>query len=398
MDSDLERSFQDEDTKEHEPAQRTTGSGIGWLLVVPLCLASVGLGYVIGRRPQKAPRVTVVESEQAATPQEVLPPPLVLAGIDAVTAEMDPTTVVVRFASRVARAAAENPAHYSITPAVKVTRAALGADGRTVTLTTSALVSGETYRLAVANVEALPVELAETRKTFRFVDTRRATAGLLALYTFEEGQGDLVNDVSRVDEPLNLKIRDPQNVSWIPGGLVVKKSTLAGSAGPATKIFTRCRETNAISIEAWIKPANANQNGPSRIVTLSRGGTTRSFTLGQEGARYDIRLRTTANDANGSGPSTASKGGVETRLTHVVYTRSAEGKATVYLDGEVNAETAIPGNFSNWEGSFPFGLANEFDTDRTWLGELHLVAVYDLALTPEDVARNFAAGANEAKR
>jgi hypothetical protein len=356
------------------------------------------LGYVIGRRPRKRASVPVVDSQQALPPKKELPPPLVLAGLQSVTADEEPTKVVLRFAGRVARTAAENPTHYSITPDVKVSAAALGPDSRTVTLTTSPLDPAETYRLTVANVEALPVELSETRATFRFVDTRRVTAGLVALYTLEEGKGDLVNDVSRVDELLNLKIRDPQNVSWIPGGLAIRKSTILGSAGPGAKIFGRCRETNAITIEAWIRPANAAQGGPSRIVTLSRGGSVRNFTLGQEGARYDVRLRTTENDENGCSPSMPSKGGVETRLTHVVYTRSAEGNATVYLDGRKNAETTIPGSLSNWEGSFQFGIANEFVDDRTWLGEIHLVAIYDRTLSAEEIQQNFSCGANEGKR
>jgi hypothetical protein len=133
-------------------------------------------------------------------------------------------------------------------------------------------------------------------------------------------------------------------------------------------------------------------------VTLSRGGSVRNFTLGQEGARYDVRLRTTATDDNGMNPSTPSNGGVATQLTHVVYTRTAEGAVRIYLDGKKNAETTIAGNFSNWDGSFAFGLANEFVDDRTWLGELHLVAVYDRALSAEAVQQNFSCGANEGER
>jgi hypothetical protein len=392
------KSFQDEDTREHPPVERAGSRGVGWVLVLLLCAASACLGYVVGRRPQKKASVTIVDSQQVPVPKKALPPPLVLAGLASVTADEEPTTVVVRFDGRVARLAAENPVHYSITPDVEVTAAALGPDSRTVTLTTSPLDPAKTYRLTVANVGALPVELSETRAIFRYIDTRRVTTGLVAFYTLEEGQGDLVQDVSRVAEPLNLKVRDPQNVSWVPGGLAVRKSTIVGSAGPGGKIFSRCRETNAITIEAWIKPASTSQGGPSRIVTLSRGGQVRNFTLGQEGARYDVRLRTTENDENGCSPSMPSKGGVETRLTHVVYTRSAEGRATVYLDGKKNAEMTIPGSLSNWEGSFQFGLANEFVDDRTWLGEIHLVAIYDRALTAEEVQQNFSCGANEGKR
>ena len=54
----------------------------------------------------------------------------------------------------------------------------------------------------------------------------------------------------------------------------------------------------------------------------------------------------------------------------------------------------ITGNFSNWDSSFLFGLANEFTMDRTWLGELHLVAIYGHDLSAAEVLQNFSAGAD----
>ena len=39
-----------------------------------------------------------------------------------------------------------------------------------------------------------------------------------------------------------------------------------------------------------------------------------------------------------------------------------------------------------------FAVGNEIDLMRPWLGVMHLVAVYDRALAPDEVAQNFAAG------
>ena len=51
----------------------------------------------------------------------------------------------------------------------------------------------------------------------------------------------------------------------------------------------------------------------------------RNFTLGQEGNRYDVRLRTESTNDNGI-PSLASpENSLRAELTHVVYTRDAAG-------------------------------------------------------------------------
>jgi len=76
---------------------------------------------------------------------------------------------------------------------------------------------------------------------------------------------------------------------------------------------------------------------------------------------------------------------VRTELSHVVYTRDAEGNATLYVDGETVATGAVTGDLSNWDGSYQLALANELTRDRTWLGEYRRVAVYDRALGADEL-------------
>ncbi len=152
-----------------------------------------------------------------------------------------------------------------------------------------------------------------------------------------------------------------------------------------------------ITVEAWVKPENTIQNGPARIVSLSSDLYNRNFTLGQgiaggSSAVYEMRLRTTATDANGN-PSLSSPGGfLITRLTHFVYTRDASGAARIYVDGVERAAGTLQGTFANWDAGFRLALANELTGDRPWLGEYHLVALYNRALSPEDVNLNYLAG------
>jgi hypothetical protein len=397
-DESASRSRRDDiDTRKMTPAARARRNR--WFdipVTIALC-ALCGLGgYMLGHGPARKRRPPIVLSEvdkqrpASSTPAPPAPPPKPLARLESVEATRVETVVRVRFATRVEKAAAEKAGHYAIEPGITVLAAKLADDGRTVSLTTSPLKHDVPYRLSIARIEMLPATPDDRRATFRYFSTRRVLQGLVALYDFEEGEGETVKDVARFGEPMDLRIVDTKAAQWIPGGLAITQSSHVVSDGDGTKIIEACQATKALTIEAWLKPANTSQGGPARIVTLSRGGSVRNFTLGQEGSRYYIRLRTTERDANGE-PAVASNGGVAEALTHVVYTRNPDGKVAITINGQLNAAASVPGDFGNWT-AFPFGLANEFDTLRTWLGELHLVAIYSRALAPDEIAQNYRAG------
>ncbi len=220
----------------------------------------------------------------------------------------------------------------------------------------------------------------------------RVSGGLVVLYDFAEGSGTTVHDRSGVGQAVDLAFDKTPNVSWSDDGLIIKTSTRIVSAQPARKIIDAVRRSNAITVEAWLKPATTTQSGPARIVSISKDTSGRNVTLGQDGEVFDVRLRTTGTSANGI-PSTGSpKKSLQTRLTHVVYTRDAAGSTTIYLDGKQVARGKASGNVSNWDNNQRLSLANEVTGDRPWLGELHLVAIFDRALSASDVQQNFVAG------
>ena len=90
-----------------------------------------------------------------------------------------------------------------------------------------------------------------------------------------------------------------------------------------------------------------------------------------------------------------SQTSVQTKLTHVVYTRDKAGRATFYLDGQQQSTRKVTGECSNWDSNFRLALVNELTRDRPWLGELHRVAIYDRALRNRQIMRNFKAGHNK---
>ena len=220
-------------------------------------------------------------------------------------------------------------------------------------------------------------------------------AGPLVLYEFSTGSGAVVRDLSGVGAPLDLRIADTASTRWLPGGgLQVLKPTRIASSGAATKLSEGIKASNAITIEAWIQPTSTGQGGPARVVTLSSNTIERNFTLGQESTAYDVRLRTTRNNDNGSKPSvTTPSGTLNTGLTHVVYTRDSNGSAAIYVNGVKQVSRTVSGELSNWDSAYRFGLANELNGDRPWLGTLHRVAIYNRVLGGSEIDRNFAAGA-----
>jgi len=246
--------------------------------------------------------------------------------------------------------------------------------------------------------------------------------GALALYLFNEGQGNVVGDSSGFKPELDLEIQVPTNVIWdaAAGTLRLLGETQisppgANKAEASDKMRQEPQNGNALTVEAWVTPDQASAVGPQRIITLSIDSDERSFTLAYGGrtpttprAAYSMRLRTAdVPEINGKPGFETAEGSGTATLTHVVFTRDTLGALRAYIDGvlvntttfdEVN-DIEVPaatrsGNFGLWEPTHIFAIGNEIDGARQFLGTLHLVAVYARALGDKEVEQNFKAGAD----
>ncbi len=221
----------------------------------------------------------------------------------------------------------------------------------------------------------------------------RVVEGLRVLYTFEEGDGTVVHDVSGVGDPWDLTVESEAATSWMPdGGLSVNSPTVIASFGATSKVTDAVMSSNEITIEAWVKPANITQDGPARIVALSTDFHHRNFQLGQAADLYDVRVRTTETTDNGNPSVSAPPGSVTADLTHVAYTREALGMDRIYINGVVVAHRILGGDFSDWDDEYRLSLVNELIGSRPWLGEFHLMAIYSRALTAAEIEQNLEAG------
>ena len=233
---------------------------------------------------------------------------------------------------------------------------------------------------------------ADAQQTGRAGKGARVAKDLQVLYTFESDSGVTVRDRSGIGEPLDLRISDPKAVKRTAGTLLVSGKTAIGSNGPARKLIDAVRRSRAVTIEAWIQPANTKQAGPARIVTLSKNSSERNFTLGQDGNKYEVRLRTTRTSTNGIPALASPDKAANTSLTHVVYAFAQDGQARIFVNRKSVAAKKVGGLPANWNGSFKLALANELTGDRPWQGTFHLVAVYGRGLTAKEIAQNYAAG------
>lgn len=247
----------------------------------------------------------------------------------------------------------------------------------------------------------------------------RIEEGLVVLYTFEEGDGATIRDVSGNDPPIDLTIENTNFVSWTAEGLEMNQEglTIAHSIVPPSRLFETCQKRNALTTEAWVVPSLLHDDGPGRIVTFSESGRTRNFTLGQGSwdnrSQWMFRLRTDGGDALGNSNGMPQ---IETHdettsfdVTHIVFTHSQVDEVIRgYINGyevgitDTNDRTtysrswARTGGYSTWDSSYNLALGWEIDTTtditRAWVGTYKLVAIYCRALSDAEVEQNFHAG------
>ncbi len=243
----------------------------------------------------------------------------------------------------------------------------------------------------------------------------RVVDDLELLYRFEDEPAGSHRAVGSSAAGLELIVPDGAPVGRPAGsstGLSLTGPTLVASTGAARRLVERLGGADALTLEAWVTPREVglSEGAPARIVTLSADHEQRNLTLGQTAAGYyEVRLRNTGTEANGSVRgvlSSAMPGGAGGRvraggLTHIVFTWSqAIGGASLYLDGVEVASRPMPGTLLaapgsgelGWDASYRLAIGDEIVGQRAWLGDYHLVAVYRRALSPQEVLRNHLAG------
>jgi len=231
----------------------------------------------------------------------------------------------------------------------------------------------------------------------------RVAEGLAALYRADSVTADgMLVDLTGQAEL--LEVRPPvSSLPIIEDGAVVfgtpAEPLVPGvfSLWPAASLITAIQQVGQLTIEAWLSSARVEQTGPARIVSISRDTDSRNVTLSQDQSQFILRLRTSATDQQGWPELRTPEGTVVPgQLQHVVVTFDGQ-QAVFYVDGEHVSNTSHfsddgIGSLANWDQAMHLVLGNEFSGGRQWSGALRLVAFYKLALSPDEVRRNYEAG------
>lgn len=225
----------------------------------------------------------------------------------------------------------------------------------------------------------------------------RFESDIIALYQFKTGNGNTAYDTSGISPAANLTITG--DVEWLGSwGLSFTNGKAQSSTASSKKLHDLITSTNEFAVEAWITPNNVVQEGPARIVSYSAGDNDRNFTLGQSQYNYDFMLQTQNSNTNGEPAlSTLDDDEVlQATLQHVVLTYSATDGRRIYVNGKlIDLIDEGKSPLASWDDSFALILGREASNNYVWRGNIRLLAIYNRALSQEQITQNYDIGVGE---
>ena len=83
----------------------------------------------------------------------------------------------------------------------------------------------------------------------------RSPDDIVAMYRFDEGTGRTVHDRAEKGKAADLTIETPRAASWVNGGgVALNMPSGISSTDAGTKILDAVKASNAMTVEAWLKP------------------------------------------------------------------------------------------------------------------------------------------------
>ncbi|NOT00698.1 MAG: VanZ family protein [Phycisphaerales bacterium] len=160
-----------------------------------------------------------------------------------------------------------------------------------------------------------------------------ARADAVALYDFSGTPETAWTNRAATPMTLNWTVPDSPASAFDGRGLAVGGSTLIRTDMPPVEVYESVRTSRAFTIDTSVLPANMNQDGPARIVSLSVDPYHRNVTLSQSGAEIDLRVRTPRTGPNGYLIPMRTTGEVLARGWHQIAVVYDRGAVRLYVDG-----------------------------------------------------------------
>lgn len=229
------------------------------------------------------------------------------------------------------------------------------------------------------------------------------TPGAIVYYVFDElVDGTTIEDVSDYDPEVNLVIRG--EVTKLPdrNGVEITNSNNSfqnglGSEAAPDGLAAAIQKSKQMTVEFWGMPVDTMQDD-ARVVSYSFDSGHRNFSLMLEYGAIETRIRTDITGPNGHPMNWLVFGMVPeypSEPIHIVWTWS-DGAEVLYYNGAPMAERDDRGNdITTWDNTYNLMIGiedNNTESRRQFIGEVYMVAIYDMALTAEEVDANYDAG------
>ena len=221
----------------------------------------------------------------------------------------------------------------------------------------------------------------------------RVTANRLAYYNFQEGSGNIVNDVLGY-LPVNLRIDGAtSNYQWKPYGLIVDSASLIKSPGQTTKWYNDVAVgTGEFTFEAWVKPANRTQSSANILSIGHASDPSRiNFAMKQNGGVLQSWLRTNTTPNNGV-LMESSANSVGDSLIHITFTHGSNGKSQIFINGVMVKEDYFVGDLDTWRSDYFLRIGEQYLATSPWRGLFNLVSFYTRVLNPTEILQNYTVG------
>jgi len=239
--------------------------------------------------------------------------------------------------------------------------------------------------------------------------------GVVALYTFEPGEGEMVRDRAGVfDPPLDLQpLKDKVAPRFDEGGLdLTDGGGFAHLAeGGSAQLVERLSTSGTFTIQAYVKITDYDlEVGPARIVGLSTSSSNRLLLLGIEREGGDpegellwvSRQRVAVPDESlveeESGLTSSQRNGLPTLWGNeragteatVVTLRFQDGLLELFAGTRRIAKREVSDGIRSWsvDEGHALTIGDEFGSRRQFFGSMAWVAIYDRALEDSEIAKS----------
>lgn len=169
-------------------------------------------------------------------------------------------------------------------------------------------------------------------------------------------------------------------------------SVLVSPAPPTWLVMAR--QSGSLEIDLEVRTERPRQEGPARILTVSRDIHHADIMIGQQGEDLVVRVRRPGSDASGD-PAFEVPRLFNDQGWHTISVLVAGDRLRIEADGRIEVNRAIgDGSLLSWDPGYPLALGDEPQGERGWVGELRRVQV----VTPAGAMDLLSPGLLEPKR